>query len=54
MENFQKVESRGKWSKKEPKQQHNEGQKASQNKFQALVEIEDMPNEDQSMEEGPK
>lgn len=44
-ENFQKVSSRGKGSKKEPKQQHKEGQKASQNKFQALVEMEDMPFE---------
>ena len=53
-QNFQKVSSRGKGSKKKPKQQHKEGQKASQNKFQALVEIEDMPNEEQSMEEDPK
>lgn len=52
-ENFQKVSSRGKGSKKEPKQQHKEGQKASQNKFQALVEMEDMPFENQSMGKDP-
>lgn len=54
IENFHKVSSRGKGSKKEPTQQHKEGQKASQNKFQALVELEYMLYENQSMEKDPK
>ena len=36
-ENFQKVSSRGKGSKKEPKQLQKEPQKASQNKFQGWL-----------------
>jgi len=54
IENFQKVSSRGKGNKREPKQQHKEEQKASQNKFQVLVEMEDMPLENQFMEKDPK
>ena len=53
-ENFQKVSSRGKGIKKGPKKQHKEGQKASQNKFQALWDMEDMPLENQSLEKDPK
>jgi len=50
---FHKVLSRGKGGKKGPKQYHNEGQKASQNRYQALEENEEMANEDQSMEDDP-
>lgn len=53
-ESFQKVESRGKGGKKGPKQHCNEGQKASQNRYQALEENGEMANEDQSMEDSPK
>ena len=52
-ESFQKVASRGKGGKKGPKQHHNEGQKASENRYQELEENEEMANEDQSMEDGP-
>lgn len=45
--------SKGKGGRKGSKQQHNEGQKTNQNRFQALEENEEMANEDQSMEEGP-
>ena len=53
-ESFQKVASKGKGGRKGSKQQRNEGKKINQNKFQALEENEEMANEDQSMEDGPK
>jgi len=40
IESFQKVESKGKGGKKGPKHRCNEGQKASQNRYQALEENE--------------
>jgi len=52
-ESFQKVASKGKGGKKGPKQQHNEVQKVSQNKFQVLEENEEITRENQSQEEGP-
>lgn len=52
-ESFQKVVSRGKGGKKGPNHLRNEGQKASQDRYQALEENKEMENEDQSMEDGP-
>lgn len=50
---FQKVASKGKGGKKGPKHLCNENQKASQNKYQALEENEEIANEDQTMKDDP-
>lgn len=46
--------SKGKGGKRGPKQQQDEGQKVSQNKFQVLEENEEIKKENHSMEESHK